>query len=162
MVDSDTSDVLEHLRVLRATPGELGDLVNVHDDATLRVRPFADKWTPCEILGHFFDHEIVTACRIRTTRLSDEAWLGRYQQDDWVERQGHAQGDPAFFVRSFTFLRRLNLLQYESLTGIDWDCEVERSDGQGRYTPTMLIKRHADHDLHHLDQLRRYLEAARG
>ena len=161
MAETESSEVREHLRVLQATPGQLADLVNAHDDAALRARPFAGKWTPCEILGHLVDHEIVTASRIRTSRLSGRAWLDSYPQEDWVNGQRHSLADPVLFVRSFTFLRQLNLTQYESLTEREWVGEVERSDGQGRYSLAILVKRHADHDLHHLDQVSRYLEATR-
>lgn len=152
----------EHLKVLRSTSARLQELVEPHEVAVLQRRPFAGKWTPCEILGHFVDHEIVTASRIRTTRLSGMAWLDRYPQEAWVAGQNHASGDPPTFARRFAQLRDLNLEQYDVLSDADWTRSVPRRDEEGEYSLLQLVRRHAEHDLHHLAQFKRYVKGATG
>lgn len=149
------------LEVLRSTPDQLERIVSTHAPEFLRARPFEGKWTPNEILGHLVDHEIVSACRARTTRFDTDAWLGSYDQETWVSRQGHNETEPEEFVRRFVFLRELNLTQYTDLSPEERSCEKTRVDGQGMVTLDGLIRRHASHDLTHLDQLERYISALR-
>ncbi len=153
----DTLGDRDPIAVLRQTPGHLAGIVRNHSAETLRRRPFAGKWTPNEILGHLVDHEIVSMCRIRTTRFDDVPWLSRYDQERWVQMQGHNERDPNAFVRRFSELRNLNLEQYESLSPDALTRAKPRDDG-GAMTLADLMRVHASHDLSHLDQIDRYLE----
>ncbi len=162
MAHFDATNVDEHLDVLRSTPLRLADLVETHERAVLQRRPFEGKWTPGEILGHLVDHEIVTASRIRSIRLSGVARLDSYPQEVWVTGQKHAAADPSTFARRFAQLRELNLEQYETLAEADWGRLVPRSDDEGDDSLLQLVRRHADHDLHQLEQLDRYVQAAVG
>ena len=148
------------LEALRRTGGTLGQVVGAHDVEVLRRRPFADKWTPCEIIGHLVDHEIATTCRIRTLRFDVIAWLSSYDQEAWTTTQRHNEQNPAEFIRRFDFLRGLNLEQYDSLTAEEWSREKPQSRGDDLISFDSLVRRHANHDLHHLDQLMRYVAAA--
>ncbi|MCZ6837506.1 MAG: DinB family protein [Planctomycetota bacterium] len=145
------------LEVLASTIAELAQRIDGKDTAVLQARPFEGKWTPCEILGHFVDHEIVSACRVRTLRFEDEPWMGHYDQETWVTVQGHNAADPAELLPRFAFLRSLNLAQYESLTDLEW--HMMKPTPEGEYSLEQLVQRHANHDLHHLDQLTRFLKA---
>ena len=153
------TDAGDSLAVLRDTPAVVARRVREHDPAVLRARPFEGKWTPNEILGHLLDHEIVSMCRIRTMRLEAVAWISPYDQERWVTVQRHKDRDPQELVRRFTDLRSLNLEQYESLSHEEWCSRRERASG-GDISLEEFAGRHAGHDLHHLDQLGRYLDAA--
>ena len=144
--------------VLRSTAQRLEDITTAHSADVLRQRPFAGKWTPNEILGHLVDHEIVSMCRIRTTRFDDVPWLSRYDQERWVQMQGHNERDPNEFVQRFSELRNLNLEQYESLSPDALTRANPRGDG-GAMALAELMRVHAVHDLAHLDQIERYLES---
>lgn len=148
------------IEALRRTGPRLARVAERHELDLLRRRPFKGKWTPCEILGHFVDHEIATASRIQTLRFDAVAWLNSYDQEARVEIQRHNERDPAEFIRRFEFLRRLNLEQYESLTGEEWTRHKPHTRGEGAISLEHLVRRHANHDLHHLDQLARYIETA--
>ncbi len=145
------------IAVLRSTARRLEDITTAHSAEVLRQRPFAGKWTPNEILGHLVDHEIVSMCRIRTTRFDDVPWLSRYDQERWVQMQGHNEREPDELVRRFIELRNLNLEQYESLSPDELTRANPRSDGS-EIALADLMRVHAGHDLSHLDQIDRYLE----
>lgn len=156
-----SSDLLgnrDPIVVLRSTARRLEDITTAHSDDVLRRRPFAGKWTPNEILGHLVDHEIVSMSRIRTTRFDDVPWLSRYDQERWVEAQRHNDGEPREFVRRFTELRKLNLEQYESLSPDELARAKPRGDGD-EMALADLMRVHAGHDLAHLDQIARYVQA---
>jgi hypothetical protein len=157
----DTLGEREPLVILRHTPDELRRIVEHHSAETLRRRPFAGKWTPNEILGHLVDHEIVSMCRIRTMRFDDVPWLSRYDQERWVQLQGHNDREPDELLRRFIELRKLNLEQYESLSPDELACAKPRGDG-GKMALADLMRVHAEHDLSHLDQIDRYLASLVG
>ena len=157
----DTLGERDPLAILRHTPDELRRIVAHHSADVLRQRPFAGKWTPNEILGHLVDHEIVSMCRIRTMRFDDVPWLSRYDQERWVQMQGHNDRDPNEFVRRFSELRNLNLEQYESLSPDALTRANPRGDGD-EMALAELMRVHAEHDLSHLDQIDRYLERLAG
>lgn len=154
----DTLGQREPLAILRHTPDELRRMVEHHSANVLQQRPFAGKWTPNEILGHLVDHEIVSMCRIRTMRFDDVPWLSRYDQERWVQMQSHNDRDPDEFVRRFSELRTLNLEQYGSLSPDELARAKPRSDGS-QVTLEYLLRTHAGHDLSHLDQITRYVQA---
>ncbi|MEE9130338.1 MAG: DinB family protein [Phycisphaerales bacterium] len=154
----DTLGQREPLAILRHTPDELRRVVEHHSADVLRQRPFAGKWTPNEILGHLVDHEIVSMCRIRTMRFDDVPWLSRYDQERWVQMQGHNEREPDELVRRFSELRKLNLEQYESLSPDELTRANPRGDG-GKIALAELMRVHAGHDLSHLDQIDRYLDS---
>ncbi len=94
-------------------------------------------------------------------RFDDVPWLSRYDQERWVQMQGHNERDPNEFVRRFSELRKLNLEQYESLSPDELTRANPRSDG-GEMALADLMRVHAGHDLSHLDQIDRYLESLVG
>ena len=148
------------IAVLRATPAALGEIVAGRGDGVLRTRPAPDKWMPVEILGHLVDHEIITASRIRLLRFDDTPPIVAYDQEAWVRGQAYAEADAGVLVERFGALRAHNLAQYEA-TGPD---ELERTGVHGRVgvvTLGWVLRVHAGHDLAHLDQIRRYLDAGR-
>lgn len=91
-------------------------------------------------------------------RFDDVPWLSRYDQERWVQMQGHNDRDPNEFVRRFIELRALNLEQYESLSPDELTRPKPRSDGR-EVTLEYLLRVHAGHDLSHLDQIARYVQA---
>ncbi len=91
-------------------------------------------------------------------RFDDVPWLSRYDQERWVQMQGHNEREPDEFVQRFSELRNLNLEQYESLSPDELARAERRGDG-GKMVLADLLRIHAGHDLTHLDQITRYLTA---
>ena len=59
------------LEVLAQTASTLADLVRKHPATVLRTRPFENKWTPNEIIGHLVDSEWVYGFRLRLILCED-------------------------------------------------------------------------------------------
>ena len=53
------------LEVLAQTASTLAAIVSKYSAAILRTRPFAEKWTPNEVIGHLTDSEWVYGYRLR-------------------------------------------------------------------------------------------------
>lgn len=151
------------LAVFAATPSRLRALIESAPVPALRRRPYADRWTwtPLEVLGHFVDVEWTLGWRMRTTLGDDQPRIAGMDQEKWVAAQRHNDADPAMLLADFEALRAINLRLWRSLQ----PGQLQRDgihDERGPETLERMLHMYAGHDLIHLDQLHRYLEAVRG
>ncbi len=147
------------LEVLGSTPNAIGQLIAGHDAAILRRRPFEGKWTPTEIIGHLIDVEWTYGFRTRMIAAHDQPALTGMDQDLWVSAQRYNACDAHDLADAFASMRGVNLAFWTGMTEAELDrygVHNERGNESLRHI-RMLI---AGHDLWHLDQLRRYVEAA--
>ena len=91
------------LHVIEQTASTLADVVRTHAPAVLRARPFADKWTPNEIIGHLVDGEWVSGYRLRLTLCEDAPTILGMNQDRWVRACSTTNATPR---RSWTRFER--------------------------------------------------------
>jgi len=146
------------LVVLAETPRRLTRLVDTHTAAQFRTRPFDGKWTPNEILGHLVDAEWAYGWRIRHVLCDDQPELHGMGQDNWVARQGYNDYEPRALLEMFTRLREYNLAAWRLATPEDLQ-RTGLHNERGPETLGLMRIMHAGHDLTHLDQLERYLDA---
>ena len=151
----------EPLAVLGATANALAEIVESHTPAELRARPFVGKWTPNEIIGHLGDSEWVYGFRVRLILAEDRPQILGMDQELWVAAQQHDQREPTELVERFRDLRRHNLAFWRRLTPSDLE-RYGRHDERGDESLGMMLAMLAGHDLSHLEQIRRYLAAAKG
>jgi len=147
------------LASLEAMPGELHRRLERADAETLRVRPFPGKWTPLEILGHLVDTEWTFGFRTRHIVGDDTPDIVGIDQDSWTDRHAHNVRDPRELAGEFADLRRLNVRFWRSLDE-DELARAGRHRERGEETIGFMLRLIAGHDLWHLDQLDRYLQAA--
>src|SRR5215468_7002178 len=105
--------------VLSETASKLSDIVGGHSVAFLRSRPFKDKWTPNEIIGHLTDSEWVYGYRLRLIMSEENPTILGTQQDSWVTRQRHNEREPVEMVETFRRLRELNLATWKRTSSSD-------------------------------------------
>ncbi len=148
----------EPLDVLAATPDVLGDIIAEHPAATLKKRPFPGKWTPNEIIGHLSDSEWVYGFRIRLILCEKEPAILGMDQDLWVSGQKHNDRDPAVLLAMFRHLRSANLALWHAMTKSDL-ARVGRHNERGPESLGLMLRMNAGHDLSHIDQITRYLNA---
>src|SRR5215831_15147655 len=148
------------LAVLSETGSKLSDIVAGHSTAILRGRPFADKWTPNEIIGHLTDSEWVYGYRLRLILSEDSAPIIGTQQNQWVSALRHNDREPAELVKEFRTLRHLNLEQWRRMQPADFERAGQHNE-RGPESLGMLLKMLAGHDLSHLAQIGQYIEALR-
>src|SRR5712672_1747334 len=125
------------LEVMAQTASQLGQIVREYSPSVLRSRPLEGKWTPNEVIGHLVDSEWVYGYRLRLILSEDNPTILGTNQDSWVARQRHNEREPA---------------------------ELERTGHHNERGPeslAVMLRLLAGHDLSHLDQIRRYIEAAR-
>ena len=147
------------LEVLAQTPDQIDRLISGHSAATLQQRPFAGKWTPTEIIGHLIDVEWTYGFRTRMIAAHDRPTLVGMDQDLWVAAQRYNTRSAADLAAAFRSMRGVNLDFWRTLTESELDRygeHAERGQESQRHIRMLL----AGHDLWHLDQLRRYVDAA--
>ena len=147
------------IEVLSETPGVVARIVAEHTTAQLRTRPEDGKWTPNEILGHFTDAEWAFGWRSRQALGDEGVEFEGFDQDGWVTAQRLNEREPAELVEMFTQLRRWNLALWTRLRAADLE-RTAQSRRRGPVTLAQLLRLFAHHDLHHVDQIKRYLDAA--
>jgi DinB family protein len=146
------------LEVLAQTVSTLAGIVGKHSAAVLRTRPFEGKWTPNEIIGHLTDSEWVYGYRLRLILCeSDPAILGT-QQDLWVVALRHNEREPSELVEIFRTLRLLNLAEWRRTSPQDLRRSGQHNE-RGPESLEVMLRLLAGHDLSHLDQINRYIQA---
>lgn len=148
------------LEVMAQTASKLSDIVRQHSSAVLRARPFAGKWTPNEVIGHLVDSEWVYGYRLRLILSEDNPPILGTSQEFWVERLRYNEREPSELVELFRKLRELNLEQWRRTSPPDLERTGQHNE-RGPESLGVMLRLLAGHDLSHLDQIARYLEATK-
>jgi hypothetical protein len=148
------------LEIYGATPGELRQRIGQHPADVLRQRPFADRWTwtPLEVIGHLVDAEWSIGWRTRAVFCDDQPQLIGIGQDNWARELKHNDRDPEELVEEFTALRTINLRFWRSIPD-DKLSLVGLHNERGEEALGDMLRLYAAHDVYHLQQLDRYLQA---
>ena len=146
------------LEVLAQTTSTLADIVGKHSATVLRTRPFEGKWTPNEIIGHLTDSEWVYGYRLRLILCENDPTILGTNQDLWVAALRHNEREPSELVEIFRTMRLFNL----ALWGRTLPEDLKRTGQHNERGPESLgvmLRLLAGHDLSHLDQITRYIQA---
>lgn len=148
------------LDILTQTSETLSGIVGEHSADAMQTRPFPEKWTPNEIIGHLVDAEWVYGFRVRLVSCEDRPTILGMDQDLWVARLRHNERTPSELVEMFAAMRRFNLSVWKRLGPEDLQRVGQHNERGPESLGTMLLMC-AGHDLIHLDQIRRYLAAVK-
>jgi hypothetical protein len=148
------------LEVLTRTASTLADIVRTHPAAALRARPFEGQWTPNEIISHLADSEWVYGYRLRLVLCEDNPTILGMNQDLWVAGQQHNTREPLEHVDMFRAMRQFNLALWNRMSPANLQ-RTGRHNERGPESLDVMLRMMAGHDLSHLDQLTRYVQAAR-
>jgi hypothetical protein len=148
------------LDLLAQTPFSLADIIGNHSAAVLRTRPFEGKWTPNEVIGHLTDSEWVYGYRLRLILCEDDPKILGTNQDFWVAALQHNEREPSELVEIFRTLRQFNLAVWRSTSPEDLERTGEHNE-RGSESLGVMLRLLAGHDLSHLAQITRYIEASR-
>jgi uncharacterized damage-inducible protein DinB len=137
-------------------------LRSVLNDAAsdLRRRPAAAEWSVLELLGHLVDAETVMSGRFRWTVSQDEPPLLGYDQDLWVARLRHNDGQPDELLAVFSALRGANLQLWRRSSADDRQ-RVAMHAERGPESYELMFRMLAGHDRFHLEQMRHTLRQLR-
>ena len=148
------------LEVLAQTASTLVNIVNKHSAAVLRTRPFQGKWTPNEVIGHLTDSEWVYGYRLRLILCEDNPTILGTSQDSWVAALRHNEREPSELVEIFETLRQFNLAVWKRTSPADLERTGQHNE-RGPEPLGVMLRMLAGHDLSHLDQITRFIEAIR-
>jgi hypothetical protein len=146
------------IEVLGQTASILADIVATYPAQVLRGRAIQGKWTPNEIIGHLTDSEWVYGYRLRLILCEDEPAILGFRQDAWVESQRHNEREPSELVEIFRRLRGFNLSVWRRMSPEDLQRTGQHNE-RGAESLAVMLPLLAGHDLSHLDQIRRYIQA---
>lgn len=146
------------IAVLSETADRLAEVVKRHSDDVLRTRPYAGKWTPNEIIGHLGDGEWVYGYRMRLILCENEPTILGMDQDLWVAGQRYNDRKPTDLADMFRALRTANLAIWRQMRPADLK-RFGRHNERGEEALGTMLSMLAGHDLSHLDQIRRYVDA---
>jgi hypothetical protein len=148
------------LEVLAQTAATLADIVRKHPATVLRTRSCEGKWTPNEIIGHLTDSEWVYGYRLRLIICEDNPTILGTDQDLWVAGQRHNEREPSELVEMFQTMRQLNLVFWKRMSPADWKRTGQHNE-RGPESLSVMLRMMAGHDLSHLAQITRYIQAVR-
>ena len=148
----------EPMTVMSETADILAGIVARHTPAQLRTRPFEGKWTPNEVIGHLTDGEWTYGYRLRLILSEDEPAIMGTDQDRWVTAQRFNEREAAELVEMFRSLRGLNLAAWKNVTPGEMTRKGHHNQ-RGEESLAQMFRMLAGHDLAHIDQINRYLEA---
>jgi hypothetical protein len=148
------------MTVLGQTADALAKIVAENPATLLRKRPFPGKWTPNEVIGHLSDSEWVYGYRMRLILCEDKPTILGMDQDLWVAGQHHNDREPRDLLEMFRAMRHFNLAIWKRM-GSDEHARVGRHNERGEESLGQMFRMLAGHDLSHIDQITRYLAAAK-
>jgi len=147
------------LEVLGQTASTLANIVSKHSATVLRSRPFEGKWTPNEIIGHLTDSEWVYGYRLRLILCENDPAILGTQQDLWVAGLRHNEREPSELVEIFGTMRLFNLALWKRTSPEDLKRTGQHNE-RGPESLGVMLRLLAGHDLSHLEQITRYIQAA--
>jgi len=148
----------EPLEVLGRTAAALTDIVRRHPAAVLRARPFEGKWSANEIIGHLVDSEWVYGYRARLILCEEDPAILGINQDLWVAGQRHNEREPWDLAETFQTMRQCNLALWGRLSPAELQ-RTGRHNERGPESLGVMLRMLAGHDLSHLEQIARYIQA---
>jgi hypothetical protein len=146
------------IEVLGQTASTLADIVARHPAEVLRGRAIQGKWTPNEIIGHLTDIEWVYGYRFRLILCEDNPAILGFKQDAWVASLRHNEREPSELVEIFRTLRALNLSGWRRVSLEDLQRSGQHNE-RGAESLAVMVRLLAGHDLSHLHQISRYIQA---
>lgn len=149
----------EPLDVMAQSADKMDEIVRNYPAVVLRARPIEGKWTPNEVLGHLTDSEWVYGYRLRLILCEENPTILGMDQNLWVTGQRHNEREPAAHAEMFRRMREYNLAVWRRATPEDMK-RTGMHNERGPETFGLMLRMLAGHDLSHLEQCHRYIQAA--
>src|SRR3954469_5854750 len=155
------------LETLARTAPRIGSLIAARPDADLRWRPDPDRWSIAHILAHLADAEIVAGYRVRMILSAPGTPIQAFDQNDWARALEYDTRDAFASLALFRAVRQSLLILLRGLGGgaLRGGRGGEALEGygvhaeRGNETIRHLMRLYAGHDVNHLQQIERLLEA---
>jgi len=146
------------LKLQAAAPAKVAKLLKKATPAKMRKRPAPGKWSIAEILAHLADTEFAMGWRIRVVLGEPGSTLQPFEQDAWAAAMRYEKRDPRKSLEQYGALREANVALLKSITPADWKKSAIHPE-RGELTVCRIAEMVAGHDLNHIAQIERILEA---
>lgn len=148
------------LEVMAATPDAFAALMRGASEAELHARPGEGKWSACEILGHMQDADLFFNVRVRLVLCHDRPPMLGYDQDSFVAGQNYNERPSAELLDEFRKLREIGLGLWRRISPAQYE-RVGMHTERGPESIGLMRQLMPGHDLVHIAQMKRHLEAVR-
>lgn len=138
------------LEVLAATPRRLASILKQLGPDGVEISPAPGKWSPCEIVSHLADCELVFSFRLRQTLAEDNPVIQPFDQEKWAAVYAGYSAETALGV--FTAVRQWNLALLKGLKAEAMARPVIHPE-RGAMTFATIVETMGGHDLNHLRPL---------
>jgi len=145
------------IKVQRATPGKLEQLIKGVSRKKLTRRPAPGKWSVLEILVHLCDDEIAIGWRMRIMVTRPGVKITSFDQDDWARDFKYDKQNAADSLALFRSLRKSNLDLLRLVSKQKLKSAHGIHEERGKETLDYFVRLNAGHDLNHLMQIKRLL-----
>jgi hypothetical protein len=142
----------------REAPAAIAALIRDVPRAKLKARPAPGKWSVGEIVMHLADDELTSSWRYRQMLEYENPPLPSFDQELWARVGNYASWEAEDALTLFRLLREANLKMFARLTPDEWERGGVHSE-RGRITVRDLCRHMAAHDVNHIEQIRRILQA---
>jgi len=148
----------EPLDVLRGTPAAIRHLVRNAPADVLGTPEAPGKWSVRVVAQHLADADLVWGWRLRMIFAHDRPTITGYDQDAWATRLRYNEVDIADALDDFEHLRASNLRLLSRMPQADHS-RVGIHAERGEESVAHLMRMYAGHDLLHIRQVERILDA---
>lgn len=147
------------LETLASTPKKIARIARGHDDLQLHRQPAADAWSARDIVAHLRACADVWGRSIDRMIQEDHPTIRYVSPRGWIKKTSYLDQDFRVVLRGLTDARTALL---DTLSGLDTAGWSRRATFTGTTlgrdaTVLLYARRIADHEVHHLEQLRRTL-----
>ncbi len=142
------------LAALRAAPGKLAAALRRIPRRFVARRPARGEWAINEVLCHLADAEVALGFRVRKIASEPRTVIVAWDQERWAEGGHYRRASAREALRTYTGLWRANLA-YTARLGAAQRRQHGRHPEYGRISIAQLLEHWAEHDLNHLEQIRK-------
>lgn len=151
------------LKVLADTPRKIARIAQGHDDRRLHRKPAPEAWSARDIVAHLRACAVVWGRSIELMLIEDHPTIRYVSPRGWIKKSGYLESSFDDLFRHFSQERRHLVEALRALNPADWSRGATFTGTTLGRSGTVLsyAQRIADHEVHHLDQLRRTLGSNR-
>ena len=150
------ASVEEMMAQMEKTPDEFVALIRGKNEAILAKRPDGKNWAAKEIICHLRDTDELFMGRFQAILTIDEPKFSPADADRWAEDRQYLRNDVQEALAAFRRRRGENLKILRGLKPEQWERAGIHAT-RGRETLRNWVTLMANHDINHLDQLKRAL-----
>ncbi|MCC7052966.1 MAG: DinB family protein [Gemmatimonadaceae bacterium] len=145
------------LETLASTPTQIARIVRGHDDRQLLRQPAAGEWSARDIVAHLRACAAVWGRCIDRMITEDHPTIRHVSPRTWIRKTDYLDQGFRVSLREFSEARARLLDRVRLLDAAGWSRRATVTGTTSGRDATVLTyaRRIADHEVHHLDQLRR-------